>query len=207
MSERINLYGFSLPKMRRLFRSRDEATIGRIRDQMSNDPNRWRPDQIAGVSEIVEQAIMTGIPFAGLGVETSLHAIAANALAADGQDWLPTLACTYHRSAVSDALWKRYRKHAAPEIQALLRGLVEGVPLFGQRIDDEEDAVYAAISVEKLRAFAPGLADFRDQVVYRVEMKREPSGEDLEAAEFVTEFCGWLDQIQEAGLDLWYCTG
>jgi hypothetical protein len=29
----------------------------------------------------------------------------------------------------------------------------------------------------------------------------------MAASEFVTDFCEWVDQIREAGLDLWCCTG
>lgn len=205
MSERLNLYGFSLPRMRRLFRSQDVDVVRRLRDRMADgDPHRPR-EQLDAASEIVERAVTTGVPFAGLECETHAHWLAANALAGEGQEWLATSASVYHASALSDGLCRRYVKYARPEIQAFLRGLARGVPLFGQRLPSE-GLLYAAVSVEKLRSFMPGLADFREQVVYRVGRKSDPADEDKEAAEFVTEFCGWIDQIQRAGMDLWYCT-
>jgi hypothetical protein len=152
---------------------------------------------------------MTGVPFAGLGEETHRHWLAAYALAGHDQEWLATPASLYDASALRDGLWRRYGRHARPEIRAFLRGLVEGVPLFGQSLPSVEETdcpVYAAIGVEKLRSFGPGLADLREQVTYRVGKKKAPSEEDEEASEFVVEFCGWIDQIREAGLDLWYCT-
>src|SRR4051794_21355823 len=203
MSVRLNLYGFSLSRMRRLFKSQDHEAVSRIRDRMANDRSHLRRDELQGVSEILEKAVMTGVPFAGLGVETHEHWLAADALARYDQEWLCTAASGYHASAVRD-LWP-YGKHARPEIRAFLRGLVEGVPLFGQRLPSD-GLVYAAISGEKLRSFEPGLADLREQVVYRAGRKKDPFDDDAAAATFVTGFCDWINQIREAGLDLWYCT-
>ena len=205
MSRRLNLYGFSLGQMRRRFRSRDEQAARRIHDRLATEQHHWRPEEVRQVSEIVERAIMTGVPFAGLEAETYLHALAAGALARDEQEWLVTLASVSHATALEEGLWKRYGRYARPEIQAFLRGLVEGVPLFGQRPPDDEP--YAAISLEKLHSFRAGLEDFREQVTYRVGRKKDPSEEDRAASEFVAEFCGWVDQIRGAGRDLWYVTG
>jgi hypothetical protein len=205
MSRRLNLYGFSMPQMRRLFRSRDEQAVRRIHDRLATEQRHWRVDEVQQVSEIVERAIMTGVPFSNLETETYLHALAAGALARDEQEWLLTYASVYHATALEEGLWEQYGKYARPEIRAFLRGLVEGVPLFGQRPPDE--APYAAISLEKLHSFRPGLEDLRDQVIYRIGRKKDPSDEDRAASEFVTEFCGWLDQIRDAGRDLWYVTG
>ena len=137
------------------------------------------------------------------------HWLAANALAGHEQEWLVTPASVYHASALRDGLWRRYGKYARPEIRPFPQGLGEGVPLFGRTfspVDETACLVYAAISLEKLRSFGPGLADLREQVVYRVGRKADPSDEDQAAASFITEFRDWIDQIREAGLDLWYCT-
>lgn len=209
MSERLNLYGFSLPRMRGLFRSQDVEAVTRMRDRMAGEHPHMPQDQLLATSGIVERAVMTGVPFADLDTETHLHWLAANALAGHEQEWLATPASVYHASALRDGLWRRYGKYARPEIRAFLRGLVEGVPLFGRSlppVDETDCLVYAAISLEKLRSFGPGLADLREQVTYRVGRKKGLSEGDEEAAEFVTEFCGWIDQIREAGRDLWYCT-
>ncbi len=209
MSERLNLHGFSLARMRSLFGSQDEQAVGRIRTRLAIRHPHLPPADLRAATEVVERAIMSGIPFAGLGEETHVHWLAANALAGDGQEWLATPASIYHASALRDGLWRRHGRNARPEIRAFLRGLVEGVPLFGQGLPSVEETdclVYAAVRSEKLHSFGPGLADLREQVVYRVGRKREPSAGDQEASEFVVEFCGWIDQIREAGLDLWYCT-
>jgi hypothetical protein len=209
MSERLSLYGFSLPQMRRLFRSQDLEAVNRIRDRLAGDHPHSPPGELDAAYEVIERAMMTGVPFAGLDCETHAHWLAAHALAGDGQDWLATPASVYQASALRDCLWRRYGKYARPEARAFLRGLVEGVPLFGRSFPSVEETdclVYAAISLEKLRSFGPGLADLREQVTYRVSRKTDPSDEDRAAVEFVTEFCEWIDQIREAGLDLWYCT-
>ena len=163
---------------------------------------RTGADEHDGVGEIVEQAIRHGIPFPDLRAETHLHALAASALAGDDQDWLVTDASHYHASALEDGLWRRFGRLARPEVKGFLRGLVEGVPLFGQEPADDGTA-YAAIGLEKLRFFRKGLEDLREQVAYRVGRKGSPSEGDREAAEFIGEFCGWVDQVVEAERDLW----
>ena len=130
MSRRINLSGFSLGQMRRLFGSRDEQAIVRIRDNLIVQDPRRGEDLKRQIGEIVERAIMTGVPFADLGEETYVHAMAARALAADGQEWQVTSASGYHDSALEEGLWKLARKLASPQTKAFLRGLIEGVPLF-----------------------------------------------------------------------------
>ncbi|QDV37337.1 hypothetical protein [Tautonia plasticadhaerens] len=184
MSRRLNLYGFSLPQMRRLLGSEDEGAIERIRGRLAEGHPHWRQDEHEGVGEIVARAIRHGIPFPDLRAETHLHTLAASALAGDDQDWLVTDASHYHASALEDGLWRRFGRLARPEVKGFLRGLVEGVPLFGQK-PAEDGTAYAAIGLEKLRFFRKGLEDLRVQVAYRVSRKRAPSEADQEAVEFL----------------------
>src|SRR4051812_38585927 len=130
MSERLNVYGFSLPRMRRLFRSQDAGAAGHICDRLASDHAEWSQEQLQAVAEIVERAVTSGVPFAGLGEETHQHWLAANALAGHDQEWLATPASVYDASALRDGLWRRFGRYARPEIRAFLRGLAEGVPLF-----------------------------------------------------------------------------
>lgn len=206
MSRRLNLYGFSLAQMRRLFGSRDEVALGRILEGLTQDSNHWPSDQLVEVGEIVRQAVLRGIPFPGLQEESHLHAVAAGAMAAYEQDWLITDASAYHDSALEQGLWGQFGKYARPEIKAFLRGLVEGVPLFGQQPPSDGSA-YAAVSLEKLRFFQKGLGDLLVQVEYRVGQRKSPTDEDRAAIEFATEFCGWIDQVIEAERDLWFTFG
>ena len=193
MSIRLNLSGFSLPRMRRLFGSGDEEAIRRIREILfSDDP--WRGSEEPGpVMEIVERAIRRGVPFRELDEETSRHLKAALALGEDGQEWVHST-CDYHATAL-DGILGRYARHARPEAGAFLRGLAEGVPLFGRNAPSE--VPYAAISLEKLRAFRPALADLLVQVEYRAGRNGEP-----QAAEFMASLCGWIDEIIDAERDL-----
>jgi len=200
------MYGFSIRQMRRLFGSRDEQAVRRIQDRLRTKQLHWRADELQEVSEVVERAIMRGIPFSDLIAEANNHCLAAGALARHEQEWLVTDASAYHASALQDGLWKQYGRHARPEIRAFLRGMVEGVPLFGRQ-PPPDDSAYAAISLEKLRFFQAGLEDFRQQVIYRVGRKKDPSDEDQAAVEFVTEFCGWIDEIRDAERDLWVMFG
>jgi len=198
----MNLIGFSMVKMRRLFRSQDEQAVRRICDHLAVAHPYWSQGQRDEIAEIVRRAVMFGVPFPGLETETYLHVLAASAFATDGQEGLGTFASVHHASASREGL-RPYVKYARPEIKAFLRGLAEGVPIFGQSLS-LDGPIYAAISLEKLKVFERGLHDLRDQIVCRVEQKKKPSDEAREGAEFVTELCGWVDQIREAGMDLWY---
>lgn len=194
MSIRLNLAGFSLPTMRGLFGSGDEEAIRRMRDSVSSD-DPWRGSrQPEKVMEVVERAIRRGVPFRDLDEESSVHLEAAIALGHDGQEWLGTT-CDYHATSLQSGILPRYARHARPEAQALLRGLAEGVPLFGRNPPPE--VPYAIVGLEKLRAFRPALADLLVQVEYRAERNGEP-----QAAEFMASFCGWIDEIIDAGRDL-----
>ncbi len=205
MSRRMNLAGFSVATMRDLFGSKDEVAVGRIAGQFASRVPHRPDDLTRQVAGIVERAIMTGVPFADLGEESTAHAIAAAALASDGQDWLFTRADTYHASALEEGLWGLARKLGSPPTRAFLRGLIEGVPLFGSNSSPE--APYAAIGLEKLRTFRPGLVDLREQVTYRVGRKNSPTEEEPAAVEFAGEFVGWLDEILDAERDLWFTFG
>src|SRR5690349_984416 len=108
MSERLNLYGFSLPRMRRLFRSQDIEAVARMRDRLAIDHPHLPQEQLRAVGRILKRAVMIGVPFPELDTETHLHWLAANALAGDDQDWLVTPASVYHASALRDGLWRRY---------------------------------------------------------------------------------------------------
>jgi hypothetical protein len=203
MSRRLNLSGFSIGQMRRLFGSQEEAAILRIKERLSAETGLRQAGLTDQIGEIVERAVRFGVPFADLGEETDIHAIAARVLAEDGQKWLHTMASVYHDSALEASLWRLARRLASPPTRAFLRGLIEGVPLFGSQ-PSTDGSTYAAIGREKLLAFRPGLVDLREQIAYRIGRKTSPSDEDHAAVEFVTEFCQWIDEILEAERDLWF---
>lgn len=206
MSRRLNLYGFSLSQMRRLCGSRDEAAIDQLRDRVASDfgyiPGERR-DQLVGV---VERAVLEGVPFPDLTAETSLHSLAAGLLAAHGQEWRITGASVSDASALESGLWGQYRKHASPEAKAFLRGLVEGIPLFGRQPPPDGSA-YAAVGLDSLRVFQPHLRDLAELIAYRVGRKRSATEEDRAGAAFAAAFCGWVDEVVAAGRDLWFQYG
>ena len=211
MSVRLNFLGFSLPTMRRLIGSGDAAAVARMRDRLvagaADSPYRSEAEAYA-VAAIVERAVLDGVPFPDVVEESNYHFRAVGLLVDEGQEIVPTLASTYHASAMGELL-RQYGKHASRETRAFLRGLAEGVPLFGRRLPDPEDdgMVYALISGAKLRAFRPGLVDLREHVAYRVGRKPDPTEADRGAVSFAADLCDWVDEIEGAGLDLYYCTG
>ncbi|HEX4611282.1 MAG TPA: hypothetical protein VH092_24025 [Urbifossiella sp.] len=206
MARRLNLYGFSLPQMRRLCGSRDEAAVGRLRDRIATDLSDTPGERRGQLVGVVERAVFEGAPFTDLQAETSLHALAAGLLAAHGQEWLVTRANVFGASALEEGLWGQYRRHASPEAQAFLRGLVEGVPLFGRQ-PPADGSAYAAVGLDSLRVFLPHLRDVAEVIAYRVGRKRAATEEDRAGAEFAAEFCGWVDEIVAAGRDVWFQCG
>jgi len=191
--------GFSMPKMRGLFRSGDREAVERIAGGLIAKHPYWSPETRERARGIVERAIVHGVPFPGLEAEDHLHFAAACAFVAEGQEHHGTLASVFGADALERGLWPRVRKLGGPEARAFIRGLVTGIPLFGPSMPQDGE-VYAAVSLAKLRAFRPGLVDVRDQLIYR-------HGPKDDNAEFAAEFCGWIDEIIDAGLDLWYVTG
>lgn len=206
MSRRLNLHGFSLPQMRRLCGSRDEAAVRQLRDRIAADFGHLPGGQRGQLAGVIERAVFEGVPFPDLPAETSLHALAAGLLAAHGQEWLTTGASVYRASALEEGLWGRYRQHASPEARAFLRGLVEGIPLFGRQPPSDGSA-YAAVGLDRLRAVQPHLRDLAELIAYRVGRKRSPTEEQQAGAVFAAEFCGWVDEVIAAGRDLWFQFG
>ena len=206
MSRRLNIYGFSLAQLRRLCGSRDAAATSQLRDRIAADfghmPAEWR-ERLAGV---VERAVADGVPFPDLPTETSLHAVAAGLLAAHGQEWLVTGASVFAAPALEEGLWGRHRKLASPEAGAFLRGLVEGVPLFGGE-PPADGSAYAAVGLDRLRVFQPHLRDLAEVIAYRVDRKRSASEEDRAGAAVAAALCGWVDEVAAAGRDLWFRFG
>ncbi len=206
MSRRINMAGFSLGQMRKLCASGDSEAVRSLQDQIAARYNYLGAGQRTGLMEIVERAILSGIPFPDLVNETWLHASAAQLLGQYKQDWLYTEASDYHDKALEEGLWGGYRKLASRETRAFLRGLVEGIPMFGQQPPTDGSA-YAAVSLDRLRVFQPGLRDFAELIAYRVGRKRKPTDDERAAVTFAAEFCGWVDQIVAAERDLFFCFG
>jgi hypothetical protein len=205
MSRRLNVYGFSLARMRQLIGSGNETTLIRVQEELNDDPHFWSPVQQDEVNDILEHAIMIGTPIPDLEVESSLHAIAASALASHDQEHL-MLATAYPADALDDGLWGQYRKHASPEARAFLRGLVEGIPLFGQQ-PATDGSTYAAVALDRLRGAQRGLRDLADLIAYRIERKRWASDEDHSRSAFAAELCDWVDQLVTAERDLWFVFG
>ncbi|HVS37937.1 MAG TPA: hypothetical protein VMS17_20425 [Gemmataceae bacterium] len=202
MSRRLNMWGFSLAKMRGLLGSRDRAAVQQLQYRLAEKYGYLPEEQRKAIDGSVERAVMEGVPFRELEAENFCHSVAAELLSTHGQELLFTDASDYHGTALEDGLWGQYRKHAGPETRAFLRGLMEGIPLFGSRAPTDGSA-YAAISLAKLRGIQRGLRDLAEQIAYRVGRKQLASSDDKAGVEFADAFCGWVDQIVKAERDLW----
>jgi hypothetical protein len=207
LSRRLNLYGFSMARMRLLFGSRDHQAIEKLQNELRQRPGMQPQavEEVRPVFEVVERAILTGIPFRELDVETYVHSAAVMALAQYEQDWLITDASSYNASALEDGLW-RYRKLASDEAKAFLRGLIEGLPLFGQHAS-ADGSVYAIIGIDRLPIFIPHLRDLAETLEYRVGKRRAATDEDHAAVAFASELCEWIEQIISENRDLLFMVG
>lgn len=208
MSRRLNLYGFSMKRMRHLFASKDRNVVERIQDRLRERPGLppLPVEYVRPVVEVVERAVMSGVPFPDLVAETYVHSAAVSALAAHGQEWLITSASIFGASALEEGLWGHYRKSASPEAKAFLRGLVEGIPMFGRQ-SSSDGSVYAAIGLDRLRLFQPHLRDLVEVIAHRVSRERLVTDEDQAGASFAAEFCGWVDEVVAANRDLLFICG
>ena len=198
MSRRLNMSGFSMAKMRSLFRSGDGEAVERIARSLADEYYAW-PSTKQDARAIVERAVMRGVPFDDLATESHLHFQVACAFAQDEQDRLFTDSSAFGAEMLEVHLWRQVRKQGRAETRAFVRGLVEGLPLFGQALPEESEA-YAAVPLAKLKFFRPGPIEFRYLLAYR-------AGEEDPTASFAADFLGWIDGIIDAGLDLWYTTG
>jgi hypothetical protein len=206
VSRRFNKYGFSLAQMRRLFGSRDEVALQQLHTEIAaRDHYRSATDQNA-IIEVVDRAVMSGVPFPELQTESWVHAVAAERLSRHGQEWLYNYSSVLEDAfALEEGLWGNYRKLATPETRAFLRGLVEGIPMFGCQA--RESLAYGAVSLEKLRVFQPGLRDLAELIAYRVGRKKSATELDRAVVEFTAELRDFVDEIIAAERDLFFSFG
>lgn len=204
MSRRFNTYDFSLQQMRRLLGSGDEAALEQLHAHVAAT-NHHRPAQAQqAILAVVDRAVRSGVPFPELQTETWVHAVAAESLSLHGQEWHLAGATDLEDAfALEDGLWRRYRKLASPETRAFLRGLVEGIPLFGCR-PAEDGSAYGAISLDRLRVFEPGLRDLAETVAYRVGRNRDATDLDRNVAGFATGLSAWVTELVAAKRDLFF---
>lgn len=207
MSRRFNKYGFSLAQMRRLFGSRDETALLQLHNDIAAKYHYLDTIDQGAITEVVDRAVKSGVPFVELQTELWVHRVAAQQLGLHGQEWLYNYSSVLEdASALEVGLWGNYRKLASPETRAFLRGLVEGIPIFGRQ-SPEDGAAYGTVSLERLRVFQPGLRNLAEIIAYRVEHKKAPSELDRAVVGFTAEFCDWLDLIIAAEHDLFFSFG
>lgn len=203
MSRRLNLYGFSLPQMRKLFGSQNVDALAQLQLQLRERPGMpLRPvEDVVDVYGVIDRAVMHGVPFSDLAEETYLHSQAVSEMAAYEQEWFITDASGYNASALEHGLWTYARKYASPEAKTFVRGLAQGIPLFGNQ-PASDGSSYAVMGLDRLRVFLPHVRDLAEIIEYRVNNSRSVTDEDREAVTFANDFCGWLEAISTANRDL-----
>jgi hypothetical protein len=193
--------------MRRLFGSGDEAALHQLHNEIVVRYHYLNAKEQDAIIDVVDRAVMSGVPFPDLQTESWLHLFAAQILGLHGQEWLYNYSSVLEDAfALEDGLWVRYRKFANPETRAFLRGLIEGIPMFGCRLA-EDGSAYGAISLNRLRVFQPGLCDLAEVIAYRVGRNKSANELDHSVVEFASEFSEWLNELIVAERDLFFSFG
>jgi hypothetical protein len=193
--------------MRQLFGSGDEEILEQLHQEIAEKEVYRHPKERKAIRDVVDRAVMSGVPFKDVPTESWVHAVAAEILGLHGQEWL----CNYSSvledaSALEEGLWGQYRKLATPHTRAFLHGLVEGIPLFGCQ-PAEDGSAYGVISLDRLRVFQPGLRDLAEVIAYRVGRDKEATEFEHNVAAFASELSEWLDQLIAAERDLFFSFG
>lgn len=138
MSVRLELSAFDLAKLRSLLGSGSHEVVEELSsalEQAAQKPKSWASDlREKGRAEYLESlsaAVLQGAPFSGLTTERPHHQLLASHLARYGQRHR-RIDCGIPREIIQDFLQEQGRL-VGTEGRRLLRFLVKGRPLFGQR--------------------------------------------------------------------------
>lgn len=213
MSLRLELSGFSLPRLFALFGGKCDDVIAFSKSSV-HDP---------GTLKVIERAVQSGAPFADIERETAEHISAASLLAGFGQVHMPTDS-NFFRAMILHEERTGISRTLDSEGQKAYQFLLEGRPLFGRSIDHDpryyaylsNDEVKllrkyfkAPASVAKPKPFPYDLEYF--QLLKQSELFQDKAQDvvdvhgqhDIEPDDFRANMSLWLHNIDAAGLDLW----
>ncbi|WP_165250075.1 hypothetical protein [Paludisphaera soli] len=130
MERRLEISRFSMTKMRSLLGSGDRAAIERIDRPLEINSYEWPANRLHA-RRVLEAAILHGVPFPAVGMETVVHFQVAVALALDDQDHFWTEAAYHTADRFEFELRRMARRHAGVRTRRILNGIARGLPLFG----------------------------------------------------------------------------
>lgn len=201
MSLRPQLQGFDLQKMRAFFGSKDERIITAVekrlaplwREEAEEDAAEASEAQRAH-TEIVRQAVMSGVPFPDLAEESEHHYDVARAFAATRQKPMRTELAEWGARTFPDFL-ERFGDKLPQDCRQTYSFLLEGRPLFGTRVDRRSGPYAFLARAEALRLVA-GLQEAQ-KIEPLLQGNRYASG-------FVDVMIKVLQDLDGKGLDVWF---
>ena len=197
MSERLEISGFSLKKLRALSGSHDKEALRVLtltaRDRFADAPMNAR------LQSVIKRSIERGFPFPDLAEETDVHTTAASLLADYGQKHLGMDSNFWRASALRDLAQQPPHQQATE----LLKYLSSGRPLFGKHIyTGEQTYGYLSLAeIQRLRTF------LREPAPYHLNpaVSDRASGyvEIEEFNDFPRALATWLKALDDQKQDLW----
>ncbi len=201
MSLRPQLQGFDLQKMRSFFGSKDERIITAVEKKLSP---LWREDAEEDAAEaaetqrahteIIRQAVMSGVPFPDLAEESDHHYDVARAFAATRQKPVRTELVEWGAQTFPDFM-ERFGDRLPQDSRLLYSFLLEGRPLFGTKVD-RRSGPYAFLSRAEAIRLAAGFQEAQSAEPF-LQGTRYASG-------FVDVMIKVLRDLDGKGLDVWF---
>jgi hypothetical protein len=196
--------GFDLARLRSYFGCGDRALIAAVEAELARGAARLPPAYdtrlCAEVHEILHTAVLQGVPFPGLQLETLAHVIVADLLAAHGQELLSIDADQWNYAGVAEGWEAGITTEDGAE---LMQCLLFGRPLFGREFDTSWN-YYGYLSraeVRRLRASVRERDDNQDHLAFLRELGLTlPSNP---ARDLVNDLGHWCDALLAANKDLW----
>lgn len=224
MATRFQISGFKFGTLSAITSSADTDALGLLLSR----PSYGFLDEVrnAEVKQILERAVLNGIPFPELDEESATHIEAAKILAHCKQDHFKTAIEGENLGALRE-LVKTMREKVNGDDFALLDFLTEGRALFGRHIEHTPQYYSYLLldEVKRLRTLlkpyhppknkvsAPFDAEYMNRLTacgYGREVQnicrdfgfQEEDLDELDDIE--TGFSRWLYEIEVAGFDLWF---
>lgn len=197
MSLRPMIYAADVGRLRAVFGSGDEALASKVILALEGrvDKKGHGPAQRAAADDL-RKAVRDGVPVAGLGDETELHAVAVDVLV--GHLGLDAPEAMVHDGDWKHGAWQDYLDEAGEALGKatgrLMEYLVHGRPLLGRGIKSGW-SYYAYLSGDEVRQLRDGLT---------AAAKKNPEIADEDFIDgFHNELVGWLEAISRRGKGLW----
>ena len=190
MSTRPEISGFRLSILHSLLGSGNTEAVTAVTAALDEVDDEDHPGVIQKAGEVIKRAIMEGAPFPDYPLEDEPHVLAITALAAHGQEQLLVDSNFWKMAAFWDLLEKLKGK-IDDGAYDLLHHFEGGRPLLGGEID-LDGSIYGWLTLDEARKLKGALEKAH-------QATPDPTGDG-----FLKELIGWLKEITDQGLDLFF---